>query len=82
MARFRQGQRDRVQTEGIDYDGYTLLVTADIDISSAPWTPVGGQDYAFDGTFDEGRRPGMPERIEGQPDHREGRLEEDQQNLR
>lgn len=39
-------------TEGIDYDGMFVKVTKDIDISSADWTPIGGQDYAFNGTFD------------------------------
>ncbi len=39
-------------TEGIDYNGYFIKVMNDIDISSADWSPIGGQDYAFDGTFD------------------------------
>ncbi len=39
-------------TEGIDYDGLFVKLTADVDISSAEWKPIGGQDYAFNGTFD------------------------------
>ena len=39
-------------SEGVDYDGYVIKVTHDIDISSGIWTPIGGQDYAFNGTFD------------------------------
>ncbi|MBQ9180098.1 MAG: FMN-binding protein, partial [Firmicutes bacterium] len=38
--------------EGVDYEGYHVKVVEDIDISSAPWVPIGGQDYAFNGTFD------------------------------
>ncbi len=39
-------------TEGIDYTGKFIEVVADIDVSSAPWVPVGDSEYAFNGTFD------------------------------
>ncbi|MBQ9014528.1 MAG: FMN-binding protein [Firmicutes bacterium] len=41
-------------TEGIDYDGSYVKVTRDIDISGSDWSPIGGQEYAFNGTFDGG----------------------------
>ena len=39
-------------TSAIDYTGYKVVLTADLDASDADWAPIGGQDYAFNGTFD------------------------------
>ncbi len=39
-------------TEDIDYHGVYLALTTDIALSSETWTPIGGSDYAFQGTFD------------------------------
>ncbi len=39
-------------SEGIDYTDCTIQLTADIDISNQAWSPIGGSDYAFNGTFD------------------------------
>lgn len=36
----------------IDYTGCYIALSADIDISDAEWTPIGGSDYLFNGTFD------------------------------
>jgi len=36
----------------IDYAGKYVALGADIDVSGALWTPVGGSFYAFNGTFD------------------------------
>ena len=36
----------------IDYTGRYVALGADIDISGAQWSPVGGSQYAFNGTFD------------------------------
>ncbi|SDB07172.1 FMN-binding protein [Eubacterium oxidoreducens] len=40
-------------TQGVTYKGYTVKLVNDIELDSeTTWTPVGGSDYAFDGTFD------------------------------
>ena len=36
----------------IDYTNTFVALGDDIDISSAAWTPIGGSDFAFNGTFD------------------------------
>lgn len=36
----------------IDYAGKYVALDADIDVSDAAWTPIGGSDWAFAGTFD------------------------------
>ena len=36
----------------IDYTGKFVALSDDIDVSSAAWTPIGGSDYAFNGSFD------------------------------
>ncbi len=36
----------------IDYAGKYVALDADIDVSGAAWTPIGGSDWAFAGTFD------------------------------
>ncbi len=38
--------------EKIDYTGKFVALSDDIDVSSAAWTPIGGSDYAFNGSFD------------------------------
>ncbi|SFB29572.1 Ig-like domain (group 2) [Acetitomaculum ruminis DSM 5522] len=38
--------------DGIDYNDAFIKLTKDIDISGMEWTPVGGSDYVFNGTFD------------------------------
>ena len=38
--------------EKIDYTEKYIVLDADINISSAEWTPIGGSDYAFNGSFD------------------------------
>lgn len=38
--------------EKIDYTGKYIVLDADISVSSAEWTPIGGSDYAFNGSFD------------------------------
>ncbi len=35
-----------------DYTGIFIALANDIDISGSDWKPVGGSDYAFNGTFD------------------------------
>ncbi|MCR5666576.1 MAG: FMN-binding protein [Eubacterium sp.] len=41
--------------QGITYKGYTIKLANDIELTTTTtWTPVGGSDYAFDGTFDGG----------------------------
>ena len=37
---------------GVDYTNYCIQLNDDIDLSGEDWTPVGGSDYAFNGTFD------------------------------
>ena len=39
-------------TEGVDYHNYHVKLAADVDVSGSEWIPIGGSDYAFDGTFD------------------------------
>ena len=36
----------------IDYTGKYVALANDINVSSAAWTPIGGSDYLFNGTFD------------------------------
>ena len=36
----------------IDYTGKYVALANDIDVSSAEWTPIGGSQYLFNGTFD------------------------------
>ena len=36
----------------IDYTGKFVALGDNIDVSSAAWTPIGGSDFAFNGTFD------------------------------
>ncbi len=36
----------------IDYTGKYVALANDISVSSAAWTPIGGSDYLFNGTFD------------------------------
>ena len=36
----------------IDYTNQYIKLGADIDASDKAWTPIGGSDYAFNGTFD------------------------------
>ena len=38
--------------ERIDYSGKTIALSADIDVSDAAWSPIGGSDYLFNGTFE------------------------------
>ena len=38
--------------EKIDYTNKFVALGSDIDVSSAAWTPIGGSDYAFNGSFD------------------------------
>lgn len=35
-----------------DYSNQNVVLSADIDVSGSEWTPIGGSDYAFCGTFD------------------------------
>ena len=35
----------------IDYTGKFVALAADIDASGAEWSPIGGSEYAFNGTF-------------------------------
>ncbi len=35
-----------------DYSNQNVVLSADIDLSGSEWTPIGGSDYAFSGTFD------------------------------
>ena len=37
---------------GDDYNGKTVILTADIDLNSISWTPIGTDDAPFRGTFD------------------------------
>ncbi len=39
-------------TSKIDYTGKYVALANDINVSSAAWTPIGGSDYLFNGTFD------------------------------
>lgn len=34
-----------------DYSNQNVVLSADIDVSGSEWTPIGGSDYAFCGTF-------------------------------
>ena len=36
----------------IDYTGKYVALANDINVSSEAWTPIGGSDYLFNGTFD------------------------------
>ena len=36
----------------IDYSGKYVSLGADIDLSGTQWSPIGGSQYAFNGTFD------------------------------
>lgn len=36
----------------IDYTGKFVALDADIDVSGSAWSPIGGSEYAFNGTFD------------------------------
>ena len=36
----------------IDYTGKFVALDADIDVSGSAWNPIGGSEYAFNGTFD------------------------------
>lgn len=38
----------------LDYSGSFIALGADIDLSGEEWTPVGGSDWAFNGSFDGG----------------------------
>ncbi|MCR4691688.1 MAG: FMN-binding protein [Lachnospiraceae bacterium] len=40
----------------VDYKGYFVKLAADVDVSSAQWTPIGGDEYAFAGTFDGNKK--------------------------
>ena len=35
----------------IDYTGKFVALDADIDVSGSAWSPIGGSEYAFNGTF-------------------------------
>ena len=35
-----------------DYSGKEIVLNADLDISNENWNPIGGNSYAFNGTFD------------------------------
>ncbi len=39
-------------TSKIDYTGKYVALANDISVSSAAWTPIGGSQYLFNGTFD------------------------------
>ena len=39
-------------TSQIDYTGKYVALANDISVSSAAWTPIGGSQYLFNGTFD------------------------------
>ncbi len=39
---------------GNNYAGYTATLTADIDLGSVEWTPIGNDTNPFNGTFDGG----------------------------
>lgn len=39
-------------TSKIDYTGKYVALAHDISVSSAVWTPIGGSQYLFNGTFD------------------------------
>ena len=36
----------------LDYTGKFVALDADIDVSGSAWSPIGGSEYAFNGTFD------------------------------
>ncbi|SKB84091.1 FMN-binding domain-containing protein [Lachnospiraceae bacterium] len=39
-------------SDTVDYSGKVIALKSDIDISDAEWSPIGGSDYLFNGTFD------------------------------
>ncbi len=39
---------------GVDFDDKTITLTADIDLGSMAWTPIGTSTKIFEGTFDGG----------------------------
>ncbi len=39
-------------SDNMDYEGVYIQLVADIDVSGEEWTPIGGSEYAFNGTFD------------------------------
>ena len=43
-----------VGTEGISYEGYTFVLSTNIDLSAHYWVPIGTGANAFNGTFDGG----------------------------
>ena len=42
----------KLVNEGEDFTGKTITLSDDVNLNNVNWTPIGNDDYAFNGTFD------------------------------